>query len=71
MYMYIALLILLQERGYQFHIKGEPCTFYGTSAIVSANNPASCAIGGFKESVSALLPCRHCLGPNQIIRQEV
>ena len=35
--------------------------FYGTLCIVSADNPASCSLGGFKESVSANHPCRQCL----------
>ena len=28
---------------------------------VSADNPASCSLGGFKESVSAFRACRQCL----------
>lgn len=38
--------------------------------VVSADNPASCALGGFKESVSASLPCRQCLGTKSEIKTE-
>ena len=34
---------------------------YGTLCVLSADNPASSACGGFKESCSARKPCRHCL----------
>ena len=33
---------------------------YGTLVGVLADNPASCSIGGFKESCSAYRPCRQC-----------
>ena len=50
-------------------VSGTPQVFYGTLCIVSADNPASCALGGFKESVSAKLPCRQCLGCKDEIKQ--
>ena len=34
---------------------------YGTVAIVSADNPASNCLGGFKESSVAYHPCRQCM----------
>ena len=34
---------------------------YGTLCVLSADNPASSACGGFKESCSARKPCRLCL----------
>lgn len=40
---------------------------YGTIATVCADNPGSCALGGFKESGSAFRLCRQCL----ITRDEV
>ena len=37
---------------------------------MSADNPASCALGGFKESTSAHRPCRQCLGTKAEIKSE-
>lgn len=34
---------------------------FGSLCVVSADNPASCSLGGFKESTSAYLPCRQCM----------
>ena len=34
---------------------------HGTITVVSADNPASCSVGGFKEGASAYRFCRHCL----------
>ena len=35
---------------------------FGTIALVSADNLAANALGGFKESPSATLNCRQCMG---------
>ena len=35
---------------------------FGTIAVISADNPASSALGGFKESGAAYRYCRQCLG---------
>ena len=51
-------------------MSGSPRFFYGTLCVVSADNPASCALGGFKESVSANLPCRQCLATKDEIKSE-
>ena len=45
--------LLRQESGYTFHIRGGTKLVYGTVAAVSADNLASNALGGFKESCSA------------------
>ena len=45
--------------------------YYGALALVSADNPASSAIGGFKEGSSALRPCRQCLGSKLDTQQKV
>lgn len=45
---------------------GSPQLLYGTVCVVSADNPASCLLGGFKESTSAHLPCRQCLGTRNL-----
>ena len=39
--------------------------------MVSADNPASNAIGGFKQSTAAYRHCRHCLGTREEVKQEV
>ena len=51
---------VMQENGYKFAVDGLPEKMYGTLVGVLADNPASCSIGGFKESCSARLPCRQC-----------
>ena len=38
---------------------------------MSADNPASAALGGFKESASAFRFCRHCLGTDTDIQTKV
>ena len=42
-------------------VHGNKEQIYGTVAVVSADNLGSLALGGFKESCSALKMCRHCL----------
>ena len=44
---------------------------FGSLAIVIADNPASSAIGGFKESSSAYRLCWHCLGTAEEIKTHV
>ena len=39
-----------QEDGYEFEVNGKVEKFYGTLAVVSADNLGSLALGGFKES---------------------
>ena len=51
----------MQEKGYPFLIENQPHTLHGTIATISADNPASCALGGFKESTSANRMCRQCM----------
>lgn len=36
-------------------------TLFGTVTVLSADNPASCAVGGFKESTAAYRMCRQCM----------
>ena len=38
---------------------------------MSADNPASCALGGFKEGASALRICRHCMATSTDMRLKV
>lgn len=48
-----------------------PIRFQGTVALISADNPASAALGGFKESSSAFRCCRQCLGTQEEIKEQV
>jgi len=64
-------MVLLQECGYSFDSYNGIQTMYGTLAVVIADNPASSAIGGFKESTSANRPCRQCLGNADEIKTNV
>ena len=52
---------------------GETCTchFQGTVTIVLGENPASAALGGFKQSASAFRYCCHCLGTEDDIQSKV
>ena len=43
-----------------FEVRGAPQIYYGAIAVVSADNPASNSLGGFKESVAAYRDCRQC-----------
>lgn len=67
--MYISLF--KQEQGYEFCVEGLMETYYGTLVLISADNPASCALGGFKEGSSAYRYCRHCMGKAEQTRTEV
>ena len=44
---------------------------YGTIAVVSADNLGSLALGGFKESCSAIRMCRHCMATKENSKKEV
>lgn len=49
------------ESGHTFEINGENKKLQGTIALISADNPASSACGGFKEGSTAYHFCRQCL----------
>ena len=58
---------IMQEAGYTFQIRGEPQMKRGTLCLVSADNLASNAMGGFKEGSTANRGCRHCFAtPDQL-----
>lgn len=63
--------VLTQEQGHDFTVQGRTKHIRGTIALVSADNPASAALGGFKESTSALRPCRQCTGLATDIKEMV
>ena len=46
-------------------------TIYVTVATVSADNPASNALGGFKEGFTAFRHCRQCMGTSEECKHEV
>lgn len=52
-------------------VNGEVRYFRGSVSIVSADNPASAALGGFKQSASAFRFCRHCMGTGEDINSHV
>ena len=43
---------LLQESGHKFTVRGSPRNYRGTLALVLADNPASCALGGCISTLS-------------------
>ena len=43
----------------------DPTVVYGTLVVVSADNLGSLALGGFKESCSAIKMCRHCMASKE------
>lgn len=63
--------LIFKERGHTFRVCGCSYQYYGTVTLVSADNPASSSLGGFKESCSAYKPCRQCTGNNEEIREKV
>lgn len=50
----------LEEEGITIDINGADVNFKGTLILCLGDNPAQCSMGGFKQSVSALKPCRSC-----------
>ena len=54
-------ILFTQEAGHTFEVDGASELIYGAVVCVSADNPASNLLGGFKESSSAHRPCRQCL----------
>lgn len=61
----------MQENGVEFEIRGESQKLYGALTIVSADNLGSLALGGFKESCTALKMCRHCMATKDESRTKV
>lgn len=74
MFMFVFIVynfLSSQEGGYSFNVSGSDRIFYGTIAVISADNPASSLLGGFKESASAYRLCRQCMGTKDEIRMKV
>ena len=53
------------------NIRGQTKLIYGALAVVSADNLGSLALGGFKESCSALKMCRHCMATKEDTQRKV
>ena len=51
----------VQEVGHELVLRRGRRVVFGTVVAVSADNPASSAVGGFKEGSSAYRFCRQCL----------
>lgn len=67
-------LLCYEGSGYTFHIHDSTKIVYGTVAAVvavAADNLGSNALGGFKESCSAMRPCRQCLATQEEARCKV
>ena len=43
-------------------VKHQPVSYSGTIVFVSGDNLGAQLVGGYKESSSASLKCRHCMG---------
>ena len=52
-------------------VNGVPKVYRGSLALISADNLASNALGGFKGSGSAFRHCRQCLGTKDEIKIQV
>ena len=57
--------------GVPFSINGVTQYFRGTVTLVSADNPASALLEGFKQSASAFHFCCHCFGSEGDIQTKV
>ena len=58
-----------QEKGYCFVIDGRHEVHFGSLTIVSADNPASCALGGFKETTAAHRMCTVFINSRRVFRK--
>ena len=45
--------------------------YYGSLALVSADNLGSLALGGFKESCTAVRMCHHCMATKENFKKHV
>ena len=62
---------ITQEKGYPFLFDNNSVVLYGTITTISADNSASCALGGFKESTSAYRVCRQCMATHEDAAKKV
>ena len=62
---------LIQEKSRAFVVYGESTVYFGSLALVSADNLDSLALGCFKESCTATRMCRHCMATKQNFKEHV
>ena len=63
--------IYIVSTGSWIFVNGQRHMYYGTMTVFSADNLASNAVGGFKESSSAYRPCRQCLCTKNDLKSQV
>ena len=64
--------VSIQENGHVFTLPGgNKKTLFGALAAISADNLGSLAIGGFKESCSAIKMCRQCMADHDTAKELV
>ena len=71
MVIFDLIIFIFKESGVSIALNDSTHFFQGTVTIVSGDNPASAALGGFKQSASAFRFCRHCLGTENDIQSKV
>ena len=54
-----------------FIVNGQSRQCHGTLVNVSADNPAACLIGGFKQLHSAYRKCRYCMAVDDDLQTKV
>ena len=54
-----------------FHFDGVNRQCRGTLVNVSADNPAACVLGGFKQLHSAFRKCRFCMATDEDVQSKV
>ena len=57
----LRINVIFKDEGVTFNIHGVAHNFRGTLTLVSADNPASHLLGGYKSLTSALRKCRFCM----------
>lgn len=65
------MIAFIKENGVQIDLNDGSYLFHWTVTIVSGDNPASAALGSFKQSASAFRYCRHCFGTDNDIQSKV
>lgn len=69
-YLFILCLLALQD-GIVMLVNGSPVQIKGTIVNVSADNPAACLLGGFKQLHSAFQKCRTCMAVDSDMQVKV
>lgn len=59
---------VLESDGVTIYVDGNERTYKGTLMFMAADTPAAAEMGGFKQSVSAHCPCRHCMSTHDELK---